>query len=81
MSQSYYAVETVQASQVTGTLTDFPALFSRTSAGAAGAPDFRTIGNGGHVANANGYDLCLYTDTTLASMLKTETALYNAATG
>lgn len=75
MAQAWTRTETVQASQVTGTLTDFPALFSRTH------NDFRTIGNGGHVANANGYDLCLYSDAGLTALLKMETELYVAATG
>ena len=75
MAQAWTRTETVQAAQVTGTLTDFPALFSRTH------NDFRTIGNGGHVANANGYDLCLYSDAPLSSLLKMETELYVAATG
>lgn len=83
MAQLYMATETVQASQVTGTLTDFPALFSRTSAGGGAVPDFRSVGNGGKVNSANGYDLCLYTDSggALGTMLKMETESYSASAG
>jgi len=81
MSATYTATETVQASQVTGTLTNFPALFSRTSAGGAGIPDFRTVGNGGKVKDASGYDLNLFTSSALTSLLDQETILYVASTG
>lgn len=75
MAYAYYRSETVQTSQITGTLTNFPALFSRTH------NDFRTVGNGGHVQNANGYDLNLFSDAGLTTMLKMETQLYVASTG
>ncbi len=77
MAYSYFRSETVQSSQVTGTLTDFPALLSRTH------NDFRTVGNGGHVQNSNGYDLNLFTNSAGApgALLDIETESYNAATG
>ncbi len=79
MAYAYKRSETVQSGQITGTLTDYAALFSRTHA------DFKSVGNGGHVQNANGYDLNLFADSggspgTMLDM-ETEGGGYNAATG
>ena len=49
---SYRKSITIQASQVTsGPQTNFPFLFNTTDA------DLKTVANGGHVQNANGYDI------------------------
>lgn len=77
MAYSYKRTETVQSGQITGTLTDFPALFSRTH------NDFRVVGSGGHVQSAPGYDLNLFADSagSPGAMLDMETEYYNSATG
>ena len=41
----------------------------------------RTISNGGHVANANGYDIGFYTDSSGSTKLKWEIDSYNPVTG
>lgn len=44
---------TVNSAQVTGTLITFPMYVSGSSVGA----NLKTVGNGGHVQNSNGYDV------------------------
>lgn len=77
MSYSYKRTETVDTGQMSSTETNYPALFSRTH------NDFKSVGNGGHVQNANGYDLNLFADNagSPGSMLDMETTNYNASTG
>jgi len=77
VAYTYRRTETVQSGQITGALAPFHALFSRTH------NDFRTVGNGGHVQHANGYDLNLFENNlgVPGTMLKMETESYNAATG
>ncbi|MEQ8325507.1 MAG: DUF2341 domain-containing protein, partial [Vicingaceae bacterium] len=50
-SLGYYKYLTIQSSQVPGDLANFPVLISFSS------PDIRTVSDGGHVENANGYDI------------------------
>ncbi len=66
---------TVGAAQVPSTQTDFPKLSYPTD------NRFKTIGNGGHVANANGYDIRPYSDAALTTPLTYELVYYNASTG
>ncbi len=66
---------TVAAAQVPSTQTDFPKLSYPTDT------RFKTIGNGGHVANANGYDIRPYSDAALTTPLTYELVYYNASTG
>src|SRR5674476_1687799 len=61
--------------------TDFPILVSGTYTGAGGIPDLRTVGNGGKVQNANGYDIYFYSDSALTTRIPAERELYNASTG
>ncbi len=75
MAQAFYSPVTVQNGQVPSTQTDFPVLVSYTD------NRLRTIGNGGHVANANGYDIRPYSDSSLATALTFELESYNASTG
>lgn len=75
MAQAYYSPETVQTGQVPATQTDFPRLISVTDA------RLKTIGNGGHVASANGYDIRPYSDSSLSTALTFELEYYNASTG
>lgn len=76
-AQAYYSAFTVQAGQVTGTQSSFPMLIKPTD------NRFRTVGNGGHVQNANGYDLRPYSDAALTTALTYELVpgTYNASTG
>lgn len=76
MAQAYYSPISINSGQVPSTQTDFPVLVSVTDA------RFKTIGNGGHVSNANGYDIRPYTDTTLGTAITGyELERYNGSTG
>lgn len=61
--------------------TNFPVLVSGTYAGAGGVPDLRTVGNGGKVQNANGYDIQFFSDSGLTTRIPAERESYNATTG
>lgn len=74
-AQAYYSPISINAAQVPSTQTDFPVLVSQTD------NRFKTIGNGGHVANANGYDIRPYSDTGLTTSLSYELERYNGTTG
>lgn len=41
----------------------------------------KSVGNGGHVSNSNGYDVWFYSDSALTSRLAAERVSYNASTG
>src|SRR5215831_20692465 len=84
MAYAHFASETVQLGQVSGTLTNFPALFRRSAVGGGIQPDFRSVGNGGRVQNVNGYDLNLFADAAGApssTLLASDHQFYNPATG
>lgn len=55
--------------------SNFPFLFSTTDA------TFKTVGNGGHVQNANGYDMAFFSDSGLTTPLNFEIERYNGSTG
>lgn len=55
--------------------TDFPVLVSFTDA------SFKTVGNGGRIQNANGYDINFYSDSALTTPLYYERESYDASTG
>lgn len=61
--------------------SNFPVLVFGTYAGAAGAPDFRTVANGGYMQSANAYDLQFFTDSGKTSRIAAERVYYNASTG
>lgn len=65
---------TILAAKVSGDETDFPVLISVTHA------DFKTEANGGHVKNANGYDM-VFTNSAETGTLKHEIQRYVSATG
>ncbi len=76
MSQAYYSPISINAAQVPSTQTDFPVLVSQTDA------RFKTIGNSGHVANANGFDIRPYSDSGLTTAITGyRLHRYNATTG
>lgn len=77
MAFSYYTAFTVQTGQVPSTQTNFPVLILVTNT------RFKTVGNGGHVQNANGYDIRPYSDSGLTTALTYELvpSTYNASTG
>lgn len=64
---------TLDAASGSGDLTDFPALISFTN------PLLRSVANGGHVSNTNGYDI-IFTDQN-GNRLDHELESYNSATG
>ncbi len=75
MAQSYYTAFTVQSGQVPSAQSNFPALVSLTDA------RLKTTGNGGHVANSNGYDIRPYSDSALTTALTYELESYDGTTG
>ena len=78
MAQTHYTPFTVASGQVqNGPLSDFTMVIAVTD------DRFRTIANGGHVANANGYDIRPYADAGLTTPLTFELVpgTFNATTG
>lgn len=76
MGYQYYRSITVDHTKVPNTdQTDFPLLVSVTDASLA------TAANGGHVQNANGYDLVFAADQAGASLLVWEIESYDPQTG
>lgn len=66
----------INAAQVPSTQTDFPVLVSVTD------NRFKTVANGGSVANANGYDIRPYSDSALTTAITGyELERYNGTTG
>ena len=70
-----YRQMTVNHTLVPSTQSNFTVLVSVTDA------TLRTISNGGHVANSNGYDIGFYTDSSGSTKLKWEIDSYNPVTG
>ena len=72
---AYYKIITVQAPQVIGpsNYNDFPILISHTD------PDLRTLGNGGRVADVNGYDIQFTADDGV-TLLDHQIEKYDGAT-
>ncbi len=76
MAFDYYSPVTINSGQVPSAQTDFPILISVTDT------RFKTVANGGHVKNANGYDIRPYSDATLLTAITGyELERYNASTG
>ena len=71
----YYSPLTVDHNKVPADQTDFTVLINLTD------NRFKTIANGGHVFNSNGYDIRPYSDTALTTPLTYELERYNASTG
>ena len=83
MPYLYVRKVTIDHTKVVGgsNLTNFPFLFSGTYAGAAGAPDLRSVANGGSVENSNGYDIVFSLSSALGTLLNWEIKTYNPVTG
>ncbi len=75
MAFAYFRTVTLDATLIPSDQTDFPICVVATDA------DLATVGNGGHVENSNGYDICFFSDSGLTTPLTWETELYVAATG
>ena len=73
MGFTFYSPITINAGQVPSPQSDFPMLISYT--------DDRFKTTGGHVSNANGYDIRPYSDIGLTKPLTYELERYNASTG
>lgn len=72
----YYSPISINAAQVPTTQTDFPVLVSQID------NRFKTVANGGHVKNANGYDIRPYSDSGISTAITGyELERYNASTG
>src|SRR5205814_4920131 len=66
---------TIDHTKVPSTQSNFTVLVSVTD------PALKTVANGGHVANANGYDIGFYADSGGTTKLKWEVEKYNGTTG
>src|SRR5207253_2446079 len=66
---------TIDHTKVPSTQSNFTVLVSLTD------PALKTIANGGHVANANGYDIGFYADSGGSTKLKWEVERYDGTTG
>ena len=73
-SWTYRKAVTVQSSKVETTETSFPVLVSVTN------PDLKSIGNSGHVSQANGYDI-IFTDDDGTTLLYFEIESWDDETG
>lgn len=71
----YYRTITSNHLKVPSTQTDFGVLVSMTNA------TFKTVGNGGHVQNSNGYDIGFYSDIAATTKLKWEMEKYDGTAG
>lgn len=79
---SFYRTITIDRTKVPNTnQTNFPVLISGTYAGASGAADLRTTGNGGKVQNTSGYDIVFASDAGCSSFYKFERVNWGASTG
>jgi hypothetical protein len=73
---SYSRTITIASTQVPNTdQTNFPVLFSSTD------PRLMSVANGGHVANANGYDIIFTADAAGTQKLNHEIESYNGTSG
>jgi hypothetical protein len=75
LAQSYKTPFVVATGQVPSTQTNFPSLVVASDA------RFKTIANGGHVANSSGYDLRPYSDAAATSALTYEMEFYDGTNG
>lgn len=76
MAFTHYSPVSINSGQVPSTQTDFPVLLDFTD------NRFKTIANGGHVANSNGYDIRPYADSALTGAITGyELEKYNGSTG
>ena len=66
---------TIDHTKVPSTQSNFTVLVSLTD------PALKTVANGGHVANANGYDIGFYADSGGTTKLKWEVEKYDGTTG
>ena len=66
---------TIDHTKVSSTQSDFTVLVSVTD------PALKTVSNGGHVVNANGFDIGFYADSGGTTKLKWEVEKYNGITG
>ena len=66
---------TIDHTKVPSTQSNFPLLVNVTD------PALKTVANGGHVANANGYDIGFYADSGGTTKLKWEVEKYDGTTG
>jgi len=75
MGYGYYRTITIDHTKVPGNLTSHPFLFNTTHS------DLRTVGNGGHVTSASGYDIVFSPNIDGSARYDHEIEKYVAATG
>jgi hypothetical protein len=80
---TYYRSVTIDHTKVSSPgQSSFPVLVAGTYNGSGGILDLRTVGNGGKVQNASGYDVGFYTNSNCSTgKMNWETENYNATTG
>jgi hypothetical protein len=79
---AYYKSATTDHTQAgSSDSTNFPLTIGRDGNVQAIDTDLKTVGNGGYVQNANGYDIRPYADAALTTPLTFELVYYNASTG
>src|SRR5439155_310959 len=66
---------TIDHTKVPSTQSNFTVMVNVTD------PALKTVANGGHVANANGYDIGFYADSGGTTKLKWQVEKYNGTTG
>lgn len=76
MAQSFYTPFTVASGQVPSTQSNFPVVIIP-----ANDTRFKTIANGGHVNNSNGFDIRPYSDSSLSTALSYELVSYDGVNG
>lgn len=82
MAFSYYKSMTLAEAQAgTADSTDWPLTICLDGTVQAADADLKTVGNGGYVTSASGYDIRPYADSGLSSPLTFELVTYIATTG
>jgi hypothetical protein len=77
MAFSYYKQLTIQTGQVPTSQSSFPVLLPFLG----GDANLKSVGHGGHVQSASGYDIRPYSDSGLTSALTYELVTYDATIG
>ena len=77
MAFNFYKSCTIQTGKVPSSQSSFPALLPFISSDA----NLKTVGNGGHVQNANGFDIRPFSDSGLSVPLTYQLVSYDATLG
>ena len=78
---SYKSLTLAESQSGTADSTDWPLAIALDGNVQAADVDLKTVGNGGYVQNANGYDIRPYADSALTTPLAYQLVYYQATTG